>query len=56
MESGGIPKNGEARSRGLKCKTERTAGDGDWFLGHVSKIIIVSGSGADEVRFTGREN
>ena len=35
--------------------TGGTADDGDWFLGHVSKMIVVSGRGADEVRFTGRE-
>ena len=30
-----------------------TARDGDWFLWQVSGRIVVSGEGADKVRFTG---
>ena len=47
------PRGRRSEDWGVECKTERTAGDGDWYLWQVSGRIVVSGEGADEVRFTG---
>ena len=54
--SGGIPDSEQARIRDRNVRREErraAAGDGDWNLEYVSNRIVVSGRGADEVRFTG---
>ena len=53
---GGIPDSEQAwiRDRNVRREERRAAADdGNWNLEYVGNRIVVSGRGADEVRFTG---